>query len=230
MNLNNRGMFRMTVDKIKYLYLLISILAITGCSHGHVFQNDHNSHRSHEHKPESHSSLVNWQIPANTYRPKYTHKLLSDYTEKLAMELIENMQYVSQSSPIAVTSFVDLDNNLKTTNILGNQLAEDFIHELQVYGLTVVDYKHTGQIAVSKNGDFVFSRDGHELGNYPEVKYVLSGTLTYNNRGAIINARIIGVDSKVVVSSAKSFIPSFIIESLHSKTRMYQDGIIRIKN
>jgi len=220
----------MTVIKIKYLYPLISILAIAGCSHNHSANNTRASHWNHENQPESYNSLVNWQIPANTYSPKYTHKLLSDYTEKLAMELIENMKYVSQSSPIAVTSFVDLDNNLQTTNILGNQLSENFIHELQKYGLTVVDYKHTGQIKVAKNGDFVFSREGHELGSYPEVKYVLSGTLTYNNRGAIINARIIGVDSKVVVSSAQSFIPAFIIKSLHSKTKIYQDGIIRMKN
>lgn len=220
----------MIVSKVKYFYPLISILAIAGCTHGHNVHKKSDSHWSHDHQTETKNHQVNWQAQTNSYRPKYTHKLLSDYTEKLAMNLIENMQYVSQSSPIAVTSFVDLDNNLKTTNILGNQLSEGFIHELQEYGLTVVDYKHTGQISIAKSGDFAFSRDGHELGNYPDVKYVLSGTLTYNDRGVIINARIIGTDSKVVVSSAKGFIPAFIVESLYSRTRIYQDGIIRVNN
>ncbi len=213
----------MTLTNKSNLLVLACVFFIAGCSHGHFVQGNH---RAQEHSAQSYRSLANWQVPTNSFRPKFTHKLLSDYTENLAMELIENMQYVSQTSLIAVTSFVDLDNNLKTTNILGNQLAEDFIHELQQYGLSVVDYKHTGKIKIAKNGDFTFSREGHELGNFPEVKYVLSGTLTYNNRGAIINARIIGVDTKVVVSSAKCFIPAFIIESLHSKLRMYQDGVI----
>ena len=220
----------MTILKKIYFYPLLSILVITGCSHGHRVHKPSDTHWNHAHQAESYNSLVNWQITPHTYRPSHTSKLLSDYTEKLAMELIENMKYVSQSSPIAVTSFVDLDNNLKTTNVLGNQLAEDFIHELQEYGLSVVDYKHTGQIKVAKNGDFVFSREGHELGNYPEIEYVLSGTFTYNNRGAVINARIIGVDSKIVVSTARTFIPAFIVESLHSQTRIYQDGVVRESN
>ncbi|MGL1957823.1 MAG: FlgO family outer membrane protein [Colwellia sp.] len=164
-----------------------------------------------------------WQPPANSYRPMYTGKLLSDYTEQLAMKLIENMKYVTDRTPIAVTSFVNLDNNLQTTNIFGNQLAESFISELQEFGLSVVDFKHTGSVRVTRNGDFSFSRNGDELGSYPSIEYVLSGTLTYNDRGVIVNARLIGTESKVVVATAKGFIPHFVVDSLHSRGR--RDGI-----
>lgn len=169
------------------------------------------------------NSYWGWQPPTDAYRPRYTHKLLSDYTKQFAMKLIENMKYVNERTPIGVTSFVNLDNNLNTTNVLGNQLAESFITELQEFGLAVVDYKHTGAIKVTQNGDFSFSRVGTELGNSPKIHYVLSGTLTYTDRGVIVNSRLIGTESKVVVSSARGFIPHFIIESL--KSRSYRDGI-----
>lgn len=204
---------------------LLSLTALMGCSHNH---NMH-GHDGHRHQFESYNSFVNWQQPSHVYKPKYTHKLLSDYTEKLAMELVENMRYVTQTTPIAVSSFVDLNNNLKTTSILGNQLAESFIHELQEYGLSVVDYKFTGEIEVAPNGDFIFSRNNHDLINSPSIEYVLSGTLIYNDRGAIVNARIIGHKSKVVVSTASTFIPAFMIESLQVETGKFQDGIKLIK-
>jgi len=205
---------------------LVSLTALMGCSHNH---NMH-GHDGHKHQFESYSSLVNWQQPSHVYKPKYTHKLLSDYSEKLAMELVENMRYVKQTTPIAVSSFVDLNNNLKTISILGNQLAESFIHELQEYGLSVVDYKHTGEIEVAPNGDFIFSRNNHELKNTPNIEYVLSGTLIYNDRGAVVNARIIGRHSKVVVSTASAFIPAFMIESLQAETGKFQDGVRLIKS
>jgi TolB-like protein len=164
-----------------------------------------------------------WQAPANTYRPMYTNKLLSDYTEQLAMKLIENMKYVTDRTPIAVTSFVNLDNNLQTTSVFGNQLAESFISELQEFGLSVVDFKHTGSVHVTRQGDFSFSRNGNDLGSYPDIEYVLSGTLTYNDRGVIINARLVGTESKIVVATAKGFVPHFVVDSLHS--RGHKDGI-----
>jgi TolB-like protein len=181
-----------------------------GVIHGHEYNHANNPNRG-------------WQSPENSYRPMYTNKLLSDYTEQLAMKLIENMKYVTDRTPIAVTSFVNLDNNLQTTSIFGNQLAESFISELQEFGLSIVDFKHTGAIRVTNNGDFSFSRNGDELGSYPAIEYVLSGTLTYNNRGVIINARLIGTESKVVVATAKGFIPHFVVDSLYSTNR--RDGI-----
>ncbi|MBL0711677.1 MAG: hypothetical protein JJV99_11795, partial [Colwellia sp.] len=139
------------------------------------------------------------------------------------MKLIENMKYVTEKTPIAVTSFVNLDSNLQTTSIFGNQLAESFMNELQEFGLSVVDFKHTGAVHVTPDGDFSFSRNGNELGRYPSIEYVLSGTLTYNARGVIVNARITGTESKIVVASAKGFIPNFVVDSLYSNR--HRDGV-----
>ncbi|WP_296049901.1 FlgO family outer membrane protein [uncultured Alteromonas sp.] len=165
-----------------------------------------------------------WAPPAHTYRPVFTHKLLGDYAEQMTMKLIENIRYVSTNTPVAVTSLVDLDSSLAHTNILGNQLAESFITELQEFGIPVVDYKTTGVIHVGGSGDFVFSRNLGELERNPYIKYILSGTMTYNDRGIILNIRMVDINSKVVVASSKGFIPQFVVDSLYP--RNYVDGIV----
>jgi len=204
----------MLLNKKTFLLSTAFLLSLSACSHHPVYKGK-----------ESTQQNVNWrwQAPENSYRPMYSSKLLSDYTEQFTMKLIENMKYVTDRTPIAVTSFVNLDNNLQTSSILGNQLAESFINELQEFGLSVVDFKHTGAVHVTPSGDFTFSRNGRELGKSPTIEYVLSGTLTYNNRGVIVNARIIGTKSKVVVASAEGFIPSFVVDSLYSNRR--KDGV-----
>ena len=200
---------------------LVVSVALSGCSsnHHHDDSHHHDHHWSHQEQSQpavqTVDKLRNWQVPASVYSPRVTHKLLSDYTEVMAMKLIENMKYVTPSAKVAVTSFVELDNNLQTTSVLGNQLAESFMQEMQAFGLSVIDFKSMGKVMVTANGDFTFSRDKSVLAHTPDLDYVLSGTMTYNNRGVIINARIIGVESKVVVSSAKGFIPHFIVESLY---------------
>ena len=99
--------------------------------------------------------------------------------------------------------------------MLGNQLSESFITELQEFGMSVVDFKTTNSIRVTKQGDFVFSRDFEELQAHQAIDFVLSGTLSYTDRGVIVNARIIGLKDKVVVSSAQGFIPHFVVQSMY---------------
>jgi len=204
----------MLLNKKIFLLSTAFLLSLSACSHHPVYKGKRSNQQN-----------INWgwQAPENSYRPMYTNKLLSDYTEQFAMKLIENMKYVTERAPIAVTSFVNLDNNLQTTSIFGNQLAESFINELQEFGLSVVDFKHTGAVHVTPHGDFSFSRNGRELGSYPSIEYVLSGTLTHNSRGVIVNARIIGTKSKIVVASAQGFIPNFVVDSLYSKR--HKDGV-----
>lgn len=172
-------------------------------------------------------SIVNenagWRPPPHSFKPLYTHKLLSDYTEQITMKLVENMRYVTVNTPVAVASFVNLDSGLNQTNLLGNQLAESFITELQTFGIPVFDVKTSDVIHVGAQGDFVFSRDIRELNLNPGIKYVLSGTMTYNDRGTILNVRMVDLHSKRVVASTKGFLPHFITESIMPS--YYRDGV-----
>ncbi len=151
--------------------------------------------------------------PANSYKPKYTHKTVDDYAEQITMQLMQQARYLTAESRIGVASFVAFDNTLQRTNALGNQLAESFIKEIQAFGLPVVDFKLMQGIHVQSDGDKVFSRNSWDLKD-ADVDYVLSGTMHQDEKGVRVNARIIAVEKKTVVATARGFIPHFVVNAV----------------
>jgi hypothetical protein len=77
---------------------------------------------------------------------------------RMTDQLMERKSLTTLTEPIAVASFVDLDT-LKDTNWIGQQIEESFIYELNRRGEVVVDFKTTGNIQVTPQGDFVMSRN-----------------------------------------------------------------------
>jgi TolB-like protein len=152
---------------------------------------------------------------------------INDVVKGLAYQMLDSSTFVTPKTPIAVASFVDL-NDLETTNWLGNQISESFMHELQRHGMIVVDFKTTGSIRVTKNGDYVFSRDWKELPERQIIDYVVAGTMVEQEGGVMVNARMIGIQSRVVVATSQSFIPNWVIgEQINSnKNVQMKDGMI----
>ncbi|GAC13461.1 FlgO family outer membrane protein [Aliiglaciecola lipolytica] len=155
-----------------------------------------------------------YRAPNTLYQPSFSHKSLADYAEQLTMELVRNGRQLNTSSKVGIASFVNLDNSLTQTTILGNQLAEMLIVEVQSFGVQVIDFKTTSHIGVGASGDMVFSREAGRLSRQLELDYVLSGTLIRSEKGVRVNARIISTSSKVVVSSASLLVPDFVVRSL----------------
>jgi TolB-like protein len=185
-------------------------------------------------------TLLSCQIPHDDNFYQLTHNdqaeidsyelprhAINDVVKGLAYQMLDSSSFVNAKTPVAVASFVDL-KDLETTNWLGNQLAESFVHELQRHGLVVIDYKTTGSIRVTKQGDYVFSRDWQELPERQIIDYVVSGTMVTQDEGILINARMIGIQSKVVVATAQSFIPNWVLgdEMNHSEKVKMIDGMI----
>lgn len=156
--------------------------------------------------------------------PRHT---MDFFVESLTEELILSNTSVSARSPIAITSFVDLQN-MDTTNWLGNSVSEGFIHQFQRRGFKVVDFKATGSIRVTQEGDFAFSRDWKELAREQDVKYVLTGTMLRQEGGVLVNARVVGMQTRIVVATTQGFLPADHIgrdlETLRSIRT--QDGVI----
>jgi len=152
---------------------------------------------------------------------------INDLVKGLAYQMLESSAFVNAKTPVAVASFVNL-KDLESTNWLGNQIAENFVHELQRHGLVVIDFKTTGHIRVTKEGDYVFSRDWKELPERQIIDYVVAGTMMEQEDGIIINARMIGIQSHVVVATAQSFIPKWVLgeEKSHSENVKMKDGMI----
>jgi TolB-like protein len=82
---------------------------------------------------------------------------------------------------------------------------------MQRHGLVVIDFKTTGHIRVTEDGDYVFSRDWKELPERQIIDYVVTGTMMQQEAGVLVNARMIGMQSRVVVATAQSFIPAWVV-------------------
>lgn len=135
------------------------------------------------------------------------NRMVSDMADRLFLTKLAGGRPMSA---IAVTSFVNL-GTLESTNWLGQQMAEDFIHELHRRGEIVFDYKLTGSIKVTPDGDFVFSRDWTELAKRVPVSRVLTGTLSRNAEGIIVNARIVSLKTHMVEATAQGFVPASML-------------------
>ena len=129
------------------------------------------------------------------------------YVRGLMQDLVANLQYVNAKTPVAVVSFVMLDSDYNQANLLGIQLSESLIHEIHKFGIPVIDFKTTGFIRITEQGDFAFSKDYQDFTNEIPARYIVGGTMLKNADGYLINARIVGVKSQAVVASAQSLIP-----------------------
>ena len=145
------------------------------------------------------------------FNPNKHHKSLVNYVEQMALDLTDTMQVAPQDAAIAVTSFVDLDASLNTASQLGNQLSETFIHQLQKFGYSAVDFKTANLITVNNQGDFTFTRDTRKLAGTNIASHVLSGTLIYRAYGVVINARVINIENKRLAASSRTFIPLYVL-------------------
>jgi len=141
----------------------------------------------------------------------HTHQKVNDYTDRLAHDLFRNMRNTALNQPMVVTSFVHLDDTLQKTSKLGNLVSESLIGNMQEYDIQIMDIHLMGSVDITPAGDFVFSRESDDILYGGEIGYVLSGVIIESERGFTVNARIIEVKSKTILSTASTFIPSFVI-------------------
>ena len=144
----------------------------------------------------------------------HTHQKVSDYTDRLAHDLYRNMRNTVLKQPMVVTSFVQLDDTLKKTSKLGNLISESLIGNMQEYDIPVMDIHLMGGIDITPVGDIVFSRDASDILYAGGVSYILSGVIINSEKGYTINARIMELKSKKIISTASTFIPSFVVDAI----------------
>jgi TolB-like protein len=139
---------------------------------------------------------------------------VNEYTQFLAEQIAINRDtYNVSNNPIAITSFVNLEN-YKHTNKLGELLADNMIHEMQIRGFKVTDFKSMPAIEIADMGDFIRSREAKELRSHHNINLVLSGTYTNHQGGVIVNARMVDIGNGMVVSTAQTNIPSTVASAI----------------
>ncbi|GAB2686277.1 FlgO family outer membrane protein [Aliiglaciecola aliphaticivorans] len=152
-------------------------------------------------------------------------KHVGDYVQNMTQDLISNMEYITDKTPVGVTNFALIDSDLQRSNLLGFQLTESFMHELHKFRIPVIDFKATEYIRVTERGDFLLSRDFLELTEQSPIEYILTGTMTKHQGGYIVNARILGLESKAVVASAQMLVPFYVVDALLPSEHNLVDGV-----
>lgn len=149
----------------------------------------------------------------HSYKPEPAITV-NHYVQSLMHDLAANLEVLSTTFSVGVTSFVYLDGDYQQGDLLGNQLSEAFMHEATQFGIAVTDFKTTDYIRVTPTGDFTFSRDFLELTQQFPISVVLGGTLVRHQGGVIVNARMVNVNDKKVLASAQAFIPQNVVQAL----------------
>lgn len=213
--------------------VFLPILALVGCSHPFANSNSNNNTcidetgrtyncgsigiGAHSSAKTSSAGLYDMHSEAQDptlFRTNINFQLLNEYIQQMSKELNDSLIQRNIKQPIAITSFVNLDSTLRQTNALGNQISEYFLTELPKLGLPISDHKITGNIAVTQKGDFAFSRNIEDLKKQQNIGYILSGTMINNDKGVIINARVIALETNTVVASSNKLIPSLIVKQV----------------
>ncbi|WP_026374690.1 FlgO family outer membrane protein [Aestuariibacter salexigens] len=134
------------------------------------------------------------------------------YTHQLANELFMGMHPAAQAR-YAVVDFVPVDaleHNLDEQHplmLLGHQLEQGLITEATRRGFTAQDFNVSRDIIIGSEGNRVYSRNIEHLSDQQGADFYISGTITPQYRGAIVNARIINARSRDVVAAATRFFP-----------------------
>jgi len=135
------------------------------------------------------------------------------YTFKLAQELFSNMQ-ADRQYRYAVAGFVPVTTMQTNLNeqgplmLLGHQLEQGLITEAVRRGYVAQDFKATNAIIMTNSYDRALSRDLSHLSELQNVDYYITGTITPQQNGAMVNARVINVRNKDVVAAATGFFPA----------------------
>ncbi|GLR69682.1 FlgO family outer membrane protein [Agaribacter marinus] len=185
--------------------------------------------RTRDRNIDAFGSMVKPSVMSQTpgaYKSIPLTKHIGHYVTNMANDLVANMEYVTERTPVAVTHFSLIDSDLKETNLLGQQMAESFAHEFHKFRMPVVEFKATQFIRVTETGDYLLSRDFLDLNNSTPIQYVLTGTMTKHQGGYIVNARMLGMESKVIVASAQSFIPYYIVDALMPSESSRQNEVV----
>jgi TolB-like protein len=139
---------------------------------------------------------------------------LQTLADKLVADVVNTIPVGANIDKVAIATPVDV-SSLEKTDWLGRELAEYFVSALHQRGFPVLEYKIKGWLEITANGDYVYSRDWQKLASKAAVSRVLSGTMSRNDSGVMVYARIVNLKTLMVEGSAEIFIPYNVLPSCY---------------
>lgn len=198
---------------MKYTLTLLSLLLLVACAREQV---------SVVAEPKENSRFVtasNFTLPSQQLPVEQGPMLtINEYARALVHELMSNHRALEETGMVGVTDFVFVDTTFDQGSVLSNHLSEAIMYDLHKFGVAVLDYKVTDYIRVTPSGDFALSRDFTELNAELPIRFVVTGTMTAHQQGVLVNARLIRIDNKQVISAARTFMPQQVVTAVIGKT------------
>lgn len=189
-----------------YSGLLLSSLMLAGC------QNQSFSEQDRTNLPTHSDISMSERYPVG-FAPATHNVSLNTYAEQIVVGLLRNGP-IPTTGNIAVASYVDFDASLRSTHMLGNQLAENLTLQLQKFGYRVSETKATAELVSNHNGDFVLSRQERRRNSTEQFCCILTGTLIYAPNGIAVNSRLFDSKNHSLLSSSQVTIPYFVTHYL----------------
>ena len=127
--------------------------------------------------------------------------------------LLRSNKFDYQNKPILITTFVWSDSlsykkQHHALQFLGHQLADSMKTELVQHNARVIEHKAAKSVSVSANASYFLSRDIKELASKAQAEYIIAGTITEIEGGAIVNAEVVAINNSEIVSAAREFFPT----------------------
>jgi len=152
---------------------------------------------------------------SNKYYDDELIKNVNHYAKWLTQDLFSNIDFPDNRDTFVVTNFALLDSNLNKTSHFGRQMTEAIIHEVHRTGFSVLDLKASGFIRMTETGDvFYQTQDYLELSPASDASHIITGTLTKHQGGYFVNAKVILLENKALVSSAQIFVPHTVVDAV----------------
>jgi TolB-like protein len=131
-----------------------------------------------------------------------TGDLVSSSYEMTDFLLSRTKVKISQSDPILVASFVNI-NNLQESSTLGRMLAENVSSRLSQRGYRIIDMRlRTNSVFMEEGkGEFLLSRDLREVSKKHNAAAVVVGTYGESVNGVYVSLRIINPSDSTIISS-----------------------------
>ncbi|MDT0581905.1 MULTISPECIES: FlgO family outer membrane protein [Alteromonadaceae] len=160
-------------------------------------------------------SVITPSANAQSIKPKVALGNAELHTHELANELFAAMR-PDRNYRFAVAGFVPVDTFKPNAEhqgplmLLGQQLEQGLITEAVKRGFIATDYKAANSITITENSDRILTRDIAQLNPVQRVDFFITGTITHQQQGAVVNARVINARTKDVVAAATKFFPGDI--------------------
>ncbi len=110
----------------------------------------------------------------------------------------------SYSLPIAVVSFVDVDN-IETTSSFGRIMTEQLLSELVMKGYKVIELRQSTDVQiVAGQGEFALSRELAKANSQYNLGGVVVGTYAQSSKKVYLNVRVLNPKNGNIISVASA--------------------------